>query len=758
VRVHRSLPLLAALALSASPLLTATGAAAAPSAASSSSVLDPFLATQLADAAADAQIPVMLRADTTQHALDAVARAGMTATQKWQQVAIVVAAGTPGQIRSTLGDPVVRYVEGSRPIDFYGSTNNDATRETQTRATLTDAAGKGIDGSGVTIAVIDTGTDGTHPYFNKAGATKVVVNKRNNCPDKPVTGGAANSIPANPLTSDQCFQTVPTGDSDTGTAGGHGTHVSGIAAGYDSEAGPARIKLHGAAPGAKLAVLSVNASDAFIGSDSALNWVLDHHAAPCGAPATAACPPIKVVNNSYGPQGGGTFNASDATTILQRALVAQGVVVAWSAGNDGGNGNEATPMTNPPAQDPTPGILSVASYDDGGVGSHDNRTSPFSSRGKATSQTTWPDVAAPGSMILSSCRVYLSICAGNPSYDNGNWQTISGTSMASPYISGVVANLFQANPALTPAQVEYLLEDTAHAYKGGAPYVVDTRNPSGTATSFDKGHGLVDVLAATGAALNTPVAPYPPARPVFSSCGGNGLIIDRVGDASLPEGPGSADGVDIEKLSMSSDGSSVTTTLQFVNLGDVPPAGHLDGYYTVYWKNATDGLTYATQAILPDPTGIFSYAYGEWDSAAQSWMDADGDGSADNLSIGEGAVVTGAHGTIKVTAPLGGVGASVPTAPGGTPSFSEVSSLVMLGEGVFGAGLAFTAISDVAPDAGTGPTWAVCAPGEDMNAIALGAEDPNAVVPEVPFAVLIPLLGLAIGGAVLLSRRRVAAA
>jgi serine protease AprX len=754
VRANRSLRLITALALAALPALAATGASAATGhvTAVTAPVLDPFLAKQLDTAAADAQIPVMLRADTIQGAIAAVQRAGLTATQQWTQVGIAVAVGTPSQIRSAVADPTVRYVEGNQPITFFGSTNNDSTRETATRATLTDTSGNHIDGSGVTVAVIDTGVDGTHPYFNKAGVSKVVVNKRNNCPDKPVTGGIANSIPPNPLTSDQCFQNVPTGDTDTTTAGGHGTHVAGIVAGYDSQPAPG-VRLHGAAPGAKLAMLSVNASDAFIGADSALNWVLDHHNAPCGAGVSPiTCPPIKVASNSYGPQGGGTFNAADATTVLQRALVAAGVTVVWAAGNDGGNGSEATQLTNPPGQDPTLGVIMVASYDDGGVGSHDNKTSPFSSRGKATLQSSWPDVAAPGSMILSSCRAYLSICAGNPSYDNGNWQTISGTSMATPYIAGVVANLLQANPSLTPAQIEKMLENTAHQYVGGAAYVTETGNATGSKTSFDKGHGLVDVLAATGAALNTPVAVYPAKPAAFVSCGGGGVILDRIGDASLPEGPASADGVDIERLSMSSDGANVTTTLQFVDFGAVPPAGHTDGYYTVYWTNANNGKSYAMQATLPDPTDIFAYFYGEWDPAAQAWVDSG------NLGIAEGHVVTGPHGTLTMTAPLSGVAATAPSLPEQAASFTDINGLIVLGEGVLGAGLVFTAISDVAPDAGTGPTWAVCAPGEDMNAVALGAYDPNAVVPEVPFAVLVPLLGLLIGGGVLLSRRRTASA
>ena len=60
-----------------------------------------------------------------------------------------------------------------------------------------------------------------------------------------------------------------------------------------------------------------------LGADSALNWVLENHAAPCGAGVPAStCPPIKVTNNSYGPTGGGEFDPESATVKLQRALAA----------------------------------------------------------------------------------------------------------------------------------------------------------------------------------------------------------------------------------------------------------------------------------------------------------------------------------------------------------------------------------------------------------------------------------------------------
>ena len=141
-------------------------------------------------------------------------------------------------------------------------------------------------------------------------------------------------------------------------------------------------------------------------------------------------------------------------------------MTVWANGNDGGDGSES--LSNPPGMDPTGGILSVASYNDLDTGTRDGTVSDFSSRGKAGDQSTYPDISAPGENITSSCRLYLLICStgldprnGPGATDIGTFNTISGTSMAAPHIAGIVAQLFQANPAATPAQVEEALKTTA---------------------------------------------------------------------------------------------------------------------------------------------------------------------------------------------------------------------------------------------------------------------------------------------------------
>jgi serine protease AprX len=214
----------------------------------------------------------------------------------------------------------------------------------------------------------------------------------------------------------------------------------------------------------------------------------------------AECPPIKVTNNSYGPIGGGEFDPNSATVKLQRALAAEGVVTVWAAGNDGGDGSAS--VTNPPGQDPTGGIISVASYFDQDTGTRDGVVSEYSSRGDSTDPSTWPDISAPGENITSSCRVTMPICStgfdprnGPALTDVGTFNTISGTSMAAPHIAGIVAQLFEADPAASPAEIEAALKGTAHRFTDGAPY----QSVGGYSTSFDKGVGLVDVVAAVAA-------------------------------------------------------------------------------------------------------------------------------------------------------------------------------------------------------------------------------------------------------------------
>lgn len=472
--------------------LTAAAAAvialglAAPSPATATpeqAAVSPFLGKQLTTLTG--KTTVLVHGATLGEATRAVAAAGMFKTVTFRKIDVVGARGTKAQIQNLRTQPGVEYVEaGAQPIEFFQETSNTATRGLEATQTVTGANGAKLTGKGVSVAVIDSGVDPTHPYLREAdGSSAVVANLKTLCD----------------LTESLCsVQKVPSNvDTDTLSVGGHGTHVNGIVAGRPTTLSSGE-KLQGAAPSAKLVSVSTGAGIAIIGADAALNWVLENHDAPCGAGVPAAtCPPIKVSNNSYGPSGGGTFDPQSATVKLQRELAAEGVLTVWANGNDGGDGSES--LSNPPGMDPTPGVISVASYFDLDNGTRDGKVSEFSSRGKTGDQSTYPDISAPGENITSSCRLYLAICStgldprnGPGATDIGTFNTISGTSMAAPHIAGIVAQLFQANPSATPAQVEDALKATAYKYADGAAY---ENGPLGT-TSVDKGYGLVDVVAA----------------------------------------------------------------------------------------------------------------------------------------------------------------------------------------------------------------------------------------------------------------------
>ena len=482
---RKSLGLGAAVVLAGAALCMPTSSA---NAVGEPAPIQPFLAGQLDKVNSVVPTTVLVHGSSLKAANDAVQASGLQKVSSFDKIGVVAATGTKGQIEKAQTQQGVTYLEGNAPLEFTQSTSNKATRGAEAAATLQGADGSALTGKGVSVGVIDSGVDPTHPYLTETkGKSAVVSNQKVVC---------------EPLLESTCSVVKVSNDTDTdsGSAGGHGTHVAGIVAGRPTTLTSGE-KLQGAAPGAKLVSLSTGAGIVILGADTALNWVLENHAAPCGVGVpTAECPPIRVTNNSYGPSGGGSFDPKSATVKLQRQLAAEGVLTIWANGNDGGDGSEN--LSNPPGMDPTGGVISVASYNDLETGTRDGDMSDFSSRGKAGVKATYPDISAPGDTITSSCRPYLAICSsgGDPrngpgAQDVGTFNTISGTSMATPHIAGIVAQLAQANPSASPTQIENSIKSTAHKFAFGAPYEAGAL---GT-TSFDKGHGLVDVVAAVNA-------------------------------------------------------------------------------------------------------------------------------------------------------------------------------------------------------------------------------------------------------------------
>ena len=721
--------LAAALGAAALGVALAPAAAAVPVAPDAGATLQPQLAEQLAAAAPDDVLPVAVWADSLAALDAAVATAGLRTVERLEKVTTTLATGTPAQIEAVRALPGVRHVEGDSAAELLLDTSHVATRGRQALDTFTDAEGTRIGGAGVGVAVIDSGVDGTHPFFEAGdGSSRVVVNLKNVCPFLNPTALAS---------PDTCFQPVPGDDADTLSNGGHGTHVAGIVGGREvtvtGDTGEGEATLHGAAPDVEVTSLSVGQTISIFAGAQGLNWVLENHADPCG---DGTCAPIKATNNSYGPGGGGEFDPDSVTVRIQRALVDEGVVTVWAAGNDGGDGSGADQSTNPPGQDPTPGILMVASYDDGGTGSRDGALSSFSSRGTRGSPGTYPDISAPGDTITSACRPQLAICNGAPTYDGLNYQTISGTSMAAPHIAGIVAQLFQADPSLTPAQVEDVLEDTAHRF--GAPDSYEADDPARNddhATSFDKGHGLVDVTAAVARVLAVSDPAPSTSAPV---CGITSVqVLDASGDAteavvtgetSLPSQPS----LDVTKgfLTWDAAAQELTVHVRVTDLSAGPPDGAVGEFFRV---GLGVGSAPAATVVLSRDTTTGTQRYslrpasgdavdltGDFDeerSEVRAVLPADVAESALGVELVDGTVVV-----VPQVLAQRNTGTATLTADtaGGVCSFT--------------VGTSMPTVADVDPGGETG--------------------EPEPVVPEAPLAVLLPVLAAALGGGVLAAGRR----
>ncbi len=445
-----------------------------------------------------------------------------------------------------------------------------------------------IDGKGVGIAIVDSGVDGTHPDLEWAGSggadPKTLLNFKVACTmvnldDAGCLGGIV-------------MQDVP----DSDTSSGHGTHVAGIAAGSgiasdsdgdDTTTGDRMFR--GVAPGAKLYGFGAGEGlSIFIPSAAAaFQWIYDN--------GLSQDPPIRVINNSWG--GTGAHDPNLAISKLSNALVEdRDMTVVFASGNAGGDGTAIS--TNPYANNPTPGVISAANYNDANTGGRDLDLEASSSRGQSDLPETWPDVASPGTGITSTCKIATVVCpTGAPVAYPPNYTDATGTSMAAPHTSGVVALLYQADPSITPAEVEDVLEDNAHKFTAGAAYEADPANPDNQ-SSFDKGHGLVDarasVLETLGLPLNFGHAPaagspsvtiaapsdgevVPPSFPVSGGADPGGLAPTGSTTTVIAEGDSGDhpdDVLDLDSVTVTEDTSLGTVTIAWtVAAVGAPPGG-----------------------------------------------------------------------------------------------------------------------------------------------------------------------------------------
>jgi serine protease AprX len=286
----------------------------------------------------------------------------------------------------------------------------------------------GVDGSGVGVAIVDSGVTSWH---DDLGSDRVVH--------------FVDFVGSQPLPYDDY---------------GHGTHVAGVIAGNGYDSDGAR---RGIAPGASLVVLKVldGEGNGYISTViAALDYAIAHRAQFN----------IRVLNLSVASGVYESYNTDPLTLAAKRAVEA-GIVIVTAAGNFGRDAKGHTQYGAVTSPGNAPWVLTVgASSHNGTANRADDSIAAFSSRGPSyIDYAAKPDLVAPGvgiesladssSQLFSShpgARLWGTIDTATPPY-----LSLSGTSMAAPVVAGTVALMLQANPKLTPNLVKAILQYTA---------------------------------------------------------------------------------------------------------------------------------------------------------------------------------------------------------------------------------------------------------------------------------------------------------
>ncbi|MGD2075834.1 MAG: S8 family serine peptidase [Gammaproteobacteria bacterium] len=460
-------------------------------------------------------------------AIGANGRIGYTYDKVLQGFSITMPRAARARVAA---DPRIAHVEEDLPVTAFAQTP-----PTGVQRILADFGELDIDGTDdyrvdVDAAVLDTGIDRQHLDLNVVGGA--------NCLQS--TGGGP------PWARTYFCDDTLDGDDDHY----HGTHVAGTIGALDNDIG-----VVGVAPGARLwavKVLDQQGSGSLSGIIAGIDWVV----------GTGV---IEVINMSLGGSG-----SSTAMNEAVQSAVASGVTVVVAAGNDDDDAANHTPANAPDAIT----VSALADFD-GAAGANGSPTCRLDQDDTLADFSNWGetvDIAAPGVCILSTYPI-----------EQGEYGTISGTSMASPHVAGAAALL--ASRGNGPQQIREALVNS------GNFYWTDDSGDGDHEPLLDINTGFAPTLVSTGA-----------------GDGGRGNTAPVANDdpASTPEGTAVA----IDVLANDTDGDGDALTIALVTQGANGSVG-INGDNTVTYTpdsgftgedsftyTATDGMANSNEATV----------------------------------------------------------------------------------------------------------------------------------------------------------------
>lgn len=460
--------------LSKKSILAAAVAVALPASMVNAKTFDQTLADSLAAAPLELQQVIVTfegQGGATAEQITALESLGVTGGVSLRNVPIVGVLANKAQVEALYQRDDVVSVWNNDPLILE---NHESTQITGVQALRADRDirlnGLPVSGRGIGVVVNDSGIDGTHNDLS--------------FPDHVVQNVLAqvnlNSYSGIlPITFQEDV-------ANTDILGGHGTHVAGTVGGNGAQSQG----LHaGVAPGADIIGYGSGAGlfilDTLGGFDYALTHQFDYN--------------IRVISNSFGNTGdvGTDFNPDDPTNVVTKALADSGIITVFSAGNSGPGESTITGNFKK-----APWVITVA------AGNKQGELADFSSRGvdgKGGDVVvdgevfTWedrPTITAPGVDVISA-RASLSSLGALSATDDSEmiqpqhlpfYTVSSGTSMAAPHVSGIVALMLEANPNLQWEGVKRILQETA--------------TPMGGMDEWEVGAGYVNAYSAVSAILN----------------------------------------------------------------------------------------------------------------------------------------------------------------------------------------------------------------------------------------------------------------
>jgi serine protease AprX len=411
-------------------------------------------------------IGLVYSTDVTETHLNALEQLGLNVVDVIEAVDGVLL----GQVNTSLAPTLaaledVVMVEEYGHVVFFGDVQTLTVKARNSSLYPVGAWDLGVSGAGVNIAMVDTGVDNEHPGLNE----KFVAGYDAVCylhTDPTCTAGGAR-------------ETDGTYDPDDGNQ--HGTACMGMAAATGMDASGAQTEFYGAAPDAALVDVRIG-TDAGAGPfenaaveqeiyESAMNgiqWIIDNKDT-AWQDADGTNYGIDILSLSWGitsHESGGSDGNYMHDQILNEAMEA-GIVVSVAAGNDGPDNDGLSGMGSSSLS------ITVGATDDlNTVIRDDDIIAGYSSRGPRADNGDGnplnelkPEISAPGSNIIQAEGCVTSgLCnnlLGGGAADNGYTGRGSGTSYATPSVSGIIALMLEANPDLSPAEVKEVLKLTA---------------------------------------------------------------------------------------------------------------------------------------------------------------------------------------------------------------------------------------------------------------------------------------------------------